>query len=374
MAPDKKSNNARGKSSTKTKQGSSRGKPTEQASKAKSTRERAPNKDAVVKVKKWLNTVVDRLIKDWTREECQRLFDPSEVSELCYRAREVFWQQPSLIEVATPCVVLGDIHGQFEDMLSLFDMNGYPPNTRYVFLGDYVDRGPFSVEVVMLLFAYKVLYPNEICLLRGNHESRPVNMQYGFFVECKKRFLDRAVYEHFQFAFYCMPFCARVDKRILCMHGGISEDLTDFKQLDKIERPCDIPDLGVLADLTWADPDPLITGYDESPRGAARIFGAEALRNFCRLLSLELVVRAHQVVEDGYEFFGDKMLVTIFSAPNYCGQFNNSAAALVINSDLVCKFNIYRPEPNSNADGNQPMAKRPGPRVWDKAGNLISGA
>lgn len=109
-------------------------------------------------------------------------------------------------------------------------MTGFPPQSKYIFLGDYVDRGPFSIEVLMLLFAYKILYPEEVTLLRGNHESRPVNMQYGFFLECKRRY-SPVLYEHFQYAFYCMPFCARVEKRILCMHGGISEDLTDFKQV-----------------------------------------------------------------------------------------------------------------------------------------------
>uniref|UniRef100_A0A914YTP5 Serine/threonine-protein phosphatase n=2 Tax=Panagrolaimus superbus TaxID=310955 RepID=A0A914YTP5_9BILA len=255
-------------------------------------------------------------------------------------------------------------------------MNGYPPESKYVFLGDYVDRGPFSIETVMLLFAYKILFPDEVTLLRGNHESRPVNMQYGFFLECKRRY-NTALYEHFQYAFYCMPFCARVEKRILCMHGGISEDLTDFKQLDKIERPCDIPDLGVLADLTWADPDPLISGYEESPRGAARIFGPDALKKFCRMLGLELIVRAHQVVEEGYEFFAERHLVTIFSAPNYCGQFNNAACVLVVGADLVCSFSIYRPEPYTNkGDAKNARAlnpKKSGPRVYDKDGKMIFG-
>lgn len=283
-------------------------------------------------------------------------------------------------------------------------MTGFPPQSKYIFLGDYVDRGPFSIEVLMLLFAYKILYPEEVTLLRGNHESRPVNMQYGFFLECKRRY-SPVLYEHFQYAFYCMPFCARVEKRILCMHGGISEDLTDFKQvchfflldsmnlcmfqLDKIERPCDIPDLGVLADLTWADPDPLISGYEDSPRGAARIFGPDALKNFCRILGLELIVRAHQVsiflqkfsykigkfqvVEDGYEFFADRHLVTIFSAPNYCGQFNNAACVLVVSADLVCSFSIYRPEPGTNKYDPKTLPPAPLPRVY-KDNKLVQGS
>lgn len=160
-------------------------------------------------------------------------------------------------------------------------------------------------------------------------------------------------------------------------------------QLDKIERPCDIPDLGVLADLTWADPDPLISGYEDSPRGAARIFGPDALKNFCRILGLELIVRAHQVsiflqkfsykigkfqvVEDGYEFFADRHLVTIFSAPNYCGQFNNAACVLVVSADLVCSFSIYRPEPGSNKNDHKPLPTAPLPRIY-KDNKLVQGS
>jgi len=294
------------------------------------------------KVKKWLQTIIDRLTTQWSAKKCQSLFSESELAELCYRARETFWMQPVMVEVTAPVNVCGDIHGQYEDLINLFRLNGFPPDKKYLFLGDYVDRGPFSIEVITLLFAYKVMYPDDIILLRGNHESRSVNMQYGFFLECRKRY-SLNLYECFQYAFYCMPFFARIEKRILCMHGGISEDLRDFRQMDKIERPCDIPDLGILADLTWADPDPAIAGYDESPRGAARIFGPDALKSFCKKLGLELVVRAHQVVNEGYEFFGDRHLVTIFSAPNYCNQFENSASILTISKDLACSFMILRP-------------------------------
>ncbi|CAJ0571618.1 unnamed protein product, partial [Mesorhabditis spiculigera] len=323
---------------------------------------RAERKD---KIKKWLQTVIDRLTKDWKPVLCQSLFTETELIELCYRARETFWSQKCLIEVNAPVNICGDVHGQFEDLLALFALNGFPPDKHYLFLGDYVDRGPYSLEVMVLLFAYKVLYPKEVTLLRGNHESRPVNMQYGFYLEVKKRYSVN-LYECFQYAFYCMPFCALVDKRILCMHGGISEELQDFNQLEKIERPCDIPDLGIIADLTWADPEPTIQGYEESPRGAARIFGAQALKTFCQTHGIDLVVRAHQVVQDGYEFFADRHLVTIFSAPYYCGQFDNAACVLSVSKDLVLllfstlntrtnfqeiAFSIHRPNPKGAAKG-----------------------
>uniref|UniRef100_A0A915A1F0 Serine/threonine-protein phosphatase n=3 Tax=Parascaris univalens TaxID=6257 RepID=A0A915A1F0_PARUN len=293
-------------------------------------------------VKAWLKEVIDKLTKSWSAATCQSMLTESEIIELCYRARELFWQQPTMIELSAPINICGDIHGQFEDLVALFTLNGFPPTKSYLFLGDYVDRGPYSLECIVLLFAYKVMYPDRITLLRGNHESRPVNKQYGFYLECTNRY-SVVLYECFQFAFYCMPFCARIEKRILCMHGGISEGLTDLTQLERIERPCDIPDMGVLADLTWADPDPTITGYEESPRGAASVFGEDALKTFCDNLGLELIVRAHQVVQDGYEFFGDRHLVTIFSAPNYCGQFDNAACILTLSENLECSFVIHRP-------------------------------
>ncbi|CAI2295164.1 unnamed protein product [Caenorhabditis sp. 36 PRJEB53466] len=299
------------------------------------------------KVVAWLNTVVDRL-KTWSPGNCQKLFIEKELIELCYRAREHFWKNNVKLDVEVPISICGDVHGQFEDLLALFELNGWPSDNsdrcvKYLFLGDYVDRGPFSIEVISMLFALELLYPDKVFLLRGNHESRPVNMQYGFYLECHKRY-STALYEAYQLAFYCMPLCAVVSNKIICMHGGISEDLIDLAQLEKVDRPCDIPDIGVIADLTWADPDEKTHGYGDSPRGAGRSFGADAVRQFLAMHNLELIVRAHQVVMDGYEFFADRQLVTIFSAPAYCGQFDNAGAVLLVDENMVCSFIIMRPD------------------------------
>ncbi|CDM63588.1 Serine/threonine-protein phosphatase [Caenorhabditis elegans] len=228
----------------------------------------------------------------------------------------------------------------------MFDIYGFPhvsqkdKSSRYLFLGDYIDRGPFSIEVITLLFAYRLLHPQKMFLLRGNHESRPVNMQYGFYNECKRRY-SVTLYETFQWAFYCMPLCAIVGGRIMCMHGGIPFGLLSLEQIDEFQRPTDIADVGIPSDLCWADPVSGVVGFQDSPRGAGHVFGEATVKEFNEKFKLDLIVRAHQVVMDGYEFFADKKLVTIFSAPCYCGHFDNLGAVLQVATNMECTINTF---------------------------------
>ncbi|KAL1196679.1 Serine/threonine-protein phosphatase PP1 isozyme 1 [Cardamine amara subsp. amara] len=210
-----------------------------------------------------------------------------EIRQLCAVSKEIFLQQPNLLELEAPIKICGDIHGQYSDLLRLFEYGGFPPEANYLFLGDYVDRGKQSLETICLLLAYKI--------------------------------------------------------KILCMHGGISPELTSLDQIRSIARPMDIPDSGLVCDLLWADPSGDTKGWGMNDRGVSYTFGADIVAEFLQKNDMDLICRAHQVVEDGYEFFAERQLVTVFSAPNYCGEFDNAGAMMSIDESLMCSFQILKP-------------------------------
>lgn len=181
-----------------------------------------------------------------------------EVTEICKQAREVFLSQPMLLKVSAPVRICGDLHGQYFDLLRIFDYGGFPPEANYLFLGDYIDRGKQSVECMVLLFAYKIKYPDKVHLLRGNHESERINRIYGFYDECKRRFSVK-MWKEFCNVFNCMPCCGIISETIICMHGGLSPELDDLEKINAIERPTEIPEEGLMTDLVWADPDSELT-------------------------------------------------------------------------------------------------------------------
>jgi len=270
--------------------------------------------------------------------------DVDQIIALIRVARATFLRQPTLLELDAPLNILGDIHGQFPDLLRLFDAGGYPPDVNYLMLGDYVDRGKQSIEVICLLLAYKIKYPDNFFLLRGNHECASINRIYGFYDECKRRYSIR-LWKTFHDVFNSLPPAALVDNRILCMHGGPSPELNEFDDIRNIPRPSDVPDTGLLCDLLWADPEEGLPGeWRDNDRGVSHVFGKKLLDRLLPSLGIDLIVRAHQVVEDGYEFFGDRQLVTVFSAPDYCGEFDNAAALMQVQDDLKCSFKLVQPK------------------------------
>mmetsp|Transcript_114863 Transcript_114863/g.256392 ORF Transcript_114863/g.256392 Transcript_114863/m.256392 type:complete len:304 (+) Transcript_114863:78-989(+) len=265
-----------------------------------------------------------------------------QLKSLCTSAREVFLSQSALLELEAPLKICGDIHGQYHDLLRLFEYGGFPPESNYLFLGDYVDRGKQSLETVTLLFAYKTKFPENFFLLRGNHECASITRIYGFYDECKRRY-NIKLWKQFCDVFNCMPVCAIVDEKILCMHGGLSPEVTNFDQVRRLVRPTDVPDTGMICDFLWADPDKDIAGWAENDRGVSFIFGPDVVTSFLQKHDMDLICRAHQVVEDGYEFFAKRQLITVFSAPNYCGEFDNAGAMMTIDETLMCSFKVLKP-------------------------------
>ncbi|CAD5217253.1 unnamed protein product [Bursaphelenchus okinawaensis] len=283
--------------------------------------------------------------KDPDKSGLTRVVFPDEIVSICIKAREVFLSQESMVEVDPPVKICGDTHGQYSDVLRLFNRGGFPPLSNYLFLGDYVDRGRQNLETILLLFTYKIKYPNNFFLLRGNHECSNINKTYGFAEECTRRYQSNGgrIWQSFQDTFSVMPLTGLVGERILCMHGGISPLLKSLQQLRDVKRPTDALGPTLEMDLLWADPVAGISGFQGNMRGASYGFGSDVLGKLCQELDIDMVARAHQVVQDGYEFFGKRKLVTIFSAPYYCGQFDNAAAMMVVDAGLMCSFQILRP-------------------------------
>jgi len=271
-----------------------------------------------------------------------KLPSEAEVKYLCKSAGEIFMKQEALLDLEAPLKVVGDIHGQYHDLLRLFEFGGFPPESNYLFLGDYVDRGKQSLEVVILLLVYKIKFPENFFMLRGNHECAAITRIYGFYDECKRRY-NIKVWKDFCQLFNKLPFCAIIDDKIFCVHGGLSPEVANLDQIRRITRPTDVPDMGMVCDFLWADPDVDIAGWAENDRGVSYIFGPDIVNSFLKKHDFDVVVRAHQVVADGYEFFAGRKLITLFSAPNYCGEFDNAGAMMIIDEQLCCSFQVLKP-------------------------------
>jgi serine/threonine-protein phosphatase PP1 catalytic subunit len=189
--------------------------------------------------------------------------------------------------------------------------------------------------------AYKVKYPQNIFLLRGNHESELVNRIYGFYDECKRRY-NVKLWKEFSEMFKWLPVAALIDEKIFCVHGGLSPDLKSVKQILDLQRPTEIPNSGLLCDILWSDPSKDVENWGKNDRGVSYVFSQKVVEKFISDNKLELICRAHQVVEDGYEFFADQALITIFSAAMFAGEFKNSSAIMQVDENLLCNIKVFK--------------------------------
>ena len=290
-----------------------------------------------------IDMIILKLLSVRNKKNKEVKLEYNEITWLCEEVTKIFLNQPVCLYLETPLNVCGDIHGQYSDLIRLFEKGGYPPDVNYLFLGDYVDRGEQSIETICLLFCFKIKYSNTFFLLRGNHECASLNREYGFYDECKRRY-NVKLWKKFVDVFNCLPYSAIVEDKIIFMHGGLSPYLENLSQLNEVIRPTDVPDEGLLCDLVWSDPESNLKGWETNDRGVSYTFNERIVDNFLTIHNLEILVRAHQVVEKGYEFFNGRKCVTIFSAPNYCGEFDNAGAMMTINEDLVCGFKVFKPK------------------------------
>lgn len=276
---------------------------------------------------------------------------------LCERVKDLLMEESNIQPVKSPVTVCGDIHGQFHDLLELFKIaGGFPTrsnlSTNYIFLGDYVDRGYFSLETFTLLMILKVKFPEHITLVRGNHESRQITQVYGFYEECLNKYGSTMVWKYCCQVFDFLTLSAIIDGKILCIHGGLSPEIRMLDQIRVLSRAQEVPHEGGFCDLVWSDPDNVET-WAISPRGAGWLFGAKVAREFNHINNLSLIARAHQLVMEGFRYhFPDKDVVTVWSAPNYCYRCGNVASVMKVDDELNVNFQIFSAVPDDTIKMN----------------------
>lgn len=260
---------------------------------------------------------------------------------LCEKVKEILIEESNVQPVSAPVTICGDIHGQFYDLLELFKKGGEIPDTRYVFMGDFVDRGYHSVETFQLLLCLKLKYPGCITLLRGNHETRQITTVYGFYDETIRKYGNANPWKYCTEVFDFLGIGAIVEGKIFCIHGGLSPDIKTLDQIRLFERRMEIPHEGPFCDLMWSDPEEIET-WALSPRGAGWLFGSRVTSEFNHINDLEVIARAHQLVMDGFRhWFKDQNLITVWSAPNYCYRCGNVGSILNVNEQMERNFEIF---------------------------------
>ncbi|BEI85439.1 hypothetical protein CcaverHIS002_0508400 [Cutaneotrichosporon cavernicola] len=272
-----------------------------------------------------LDACIDRL-RD------KQLLGEALLREICEKTKEVLMRESNVVHVSSPVTVVGDIHGQFHDLIEIFRIGGPAPNTNYLFLGDYVDRGLHSVETISLLTCLKLRYPERIQLIRGNHESRAVTQTYGFYLECTRKYGSPTVWQYFTDMFDFLTLSVVIDDAIFCVHGGLSPSIHHIDQIKVIDR--------------FRKED-----FAISPRGAGYTFGSSIVKKFLTLNGMNHVLRAHQLCMEGYSVQFDDQLSTVWSAPNYCYRCGNMASILEVSPGGQRFFNVFDAAPENERDG-----------------------
>lgn len=256
-------------------------------------------------------------------------------------ASNIFKEEPILLRLSSPCIIVGDVHGQLLDLFRILKSFPLPPSSKYIFLGDLVDRGQFSTETVTLTLILKVLYPQNIYIIRGNHEFGEIFQRSDFLAELLEIYPnDTQLSQKFENTFSQIPLSAIIDDESILIHGGIGPSINDTESITSITKPVFNFKDEKVADLLWSDPSDTISMFMPSNRGTGNIFGPTALNTFLKSTNLKLLIRGHQCVENGCQTEIGGKVITVFSASNYCGITNNKAAVLLVNpSTPLLKMN-----------------------------------
>ena len=273
--------------------------------------------------------------------------DESNTIQLLNKLQEILYNECNILELQSPIIIVGDIHGQLYDLFNMFDTVAPKgaKTQRFLFMGDYVDRGRFSLETFLYLAAHKLKYPKQFFLLRGNHECRQVNQSYGFYSETLQNFGHSGIWSLCNEIFDLLPMAAVVDNKILSVHGGISPEIKILESLDMLDRQMELPSSGPLCDLCWSDPDNDCLEWRPNERGAGWTFGKQQVEEFCHLNKLTLITRSHQLAQNGYQSFFKDQLITVWSAPNYMYRAGNKATVMKVEPETGKLYNLVFFEP-----------------------------
>ena len=304
-----------------------------------------------------LEKVIEGLIKG-------KILNGQEARSVCSILKEILIEEPNVLELNYPVTIIGDIHGQFFDLLLCLKLVlgidsksesfaiDLKQNQQILFLGDYVDRGYHSVETWEFLMLLKLKYPSNVFLLRGNHETQEISMTYGFRDEIMRKYGEESLWETFNDVFQFLPTAAMVSNKIFCLHGGLSPNLSKIDQIRTIDRQAEFPKSSILSDMMWSDPDH-VEDFTESPRGKGFLFGPKPTKKFSHSNNLFLIVRSHQLVEAGYQYWfsgEEKALVTVWSAPNYCYRSGNQACYMKCEDGKAPEFVVFQEDPKSSTE------------------------
>jgi serine/threonine-protein phosphatase 5 len=290
-----------------------------------------------------------------------RLIHRKYATRIMLEARALFAAHQNVVQISVAAdshiTVCGDVHGQFYDLKNIFQLNGFPsPSNPYVFNGDVVDRGSYSVECLLTMLGFKVLYPNHFFLSRGNHEGLNLNKVYGFEGEMKAKYSPE-LFDLCHDVFRALPLGHILGGKVFLVHGGLfSKDGVTIADINGVNRFRDIPEEGLMCEMLWSDPQPM-PGRAPNKRGVGVAFGPDVTSEFLRTNSLSLVVRSHEVKDDGYCVEHGGQCITVFSAPNYCDQLGNKGAFIKFHgSDFEPKFTSFTHVPHA---GRKPMQYSP---------------